>query len=55
MAHMVHLVAPEGYKLRDKRNGNLYSEIIIWESNRGKYELVPDTTEPTTNEEIYGG
>ena len=52
---MVKLIAPEGYKLRDKRNGNVYSEVLTDENQRGKYELVPDTTEPTTTNEVYGG
>lgn len=51
----IRLIAPEGYKLRDKRNGNVYSEVLTEENQRGKYELVPDTTEPTTDNEVYGG
>lgn len=52
---MIRLIAPEGYKLRDKRNGRTYSEVLTDEKDKGKYALVPDTTEPTTTNEVYGG
>lgn len=50
---MIRLIAPEGYKLLDKRTRALHSEVLTDEANKGRYELVPDTTEPTT--EVYGG
>ena len=50
----IRLTAPEGYKLRDKRNGRTYSEVLTDETNRGRYELVPDTTDPTITEEFRG-
>ena len=52
---MIRLIAPEGYKLRDKRNGNVYSEVLTAPENKRHFELVPDTTEPTTTNEVYGG
>lgn len=51
----IRLIAPEGYKLRDKRNGRTYSEVLTDEVSRDKFELVPDTAEPIATTEIYGG
>lgn len=50
---MIKLIAPEGYKLKDLRTDTLHSEIITDEKHRDRYELVPATTEPTT--EMIGG
>lgn len=51
---MVRLTAPEGYKLLDKKTRQMHSEILTDENQRGRYELVPDTTEPTIDEEYRG-
>jgi len=50
---MIKLIAPDGYKLKDKRTGKLHSEVVTDEKNRDKYELVPESGEQTI--EYIGG
>ena len=47
---MIRIVAPEGYKLLDKRTRKQHSEVVTDEKNRDRYELVPETKEPETVE-----
>ena len=51
---MIRLKAPEGYKLLDTLTRQQHSEVVTDDSNRDRYTLVPDITEPTTTE-IIGG
>lgn len=41
----IKLKAPEGYKYRDSRNNREYSTIVIEDSERGRFNLVPDQSE----------
>ena len=42
----IKLVAPEGYKYKDKMTERLYSEVITDDSKQNRYELVPASDEP---------
>lgn len=37
----IKLKAPEGYKYRDTRNNRDYAEIIVTDSERDRFVLVP--------------
>ena len=43
----IKLTAPEGYKYRDSRNNREYSTIVIEDSERGRFKLIPDQSEQT--------
>lgn len=42
----IRVTAPEGYKYMDTRTGNKYSEIVIDDSKRNLFALVPATDNP---------
>ena len=41
----IRLKAPEGYKYHDIKTDRGYSEIIVNEKERGRYTLVPSSTD----------
>lgn len=43
----IRLTAPDGYKYQDSLNNKTYSTIIIEDSERGRFDLVPDQSEQT--------
>lgn len=44
---MIHIIAPDGNKIRDIRNNNLYSEVIVEDRLRNKFVLADGEGDPT--------
>ncbi|MBR2752811.1 MAG: hypothetical protein IKE02_03735 [Lachnospiraceae bacterium] len=43
----IKLKAPEGYTVHDSVTEKDYSEVVIDDKERDRFELVADTSEPT--------
>lgn len=46
----IKLIAPEGYRYYDTLTDKAYTEVIINNTERGRFELVPYQDEPTMTE-----
>lgn len=46
----IRLTAPDGYRYYDTLTNKSYTEVVINDSERGRFELVPYQDEPTMTE-----
>lgn len=46
----IKLTAPEGYRYYDTMTDKAYTEVIINNTERGRFELVPHQDEPIMTE-----